>query len=202
MTRLMSYGLSFGIDTKQLAKKFLEENPEMKDNESAYALENIIIPGVDSFYAYTEKKTPEYIYIIEEKDSITSFNQLVKLMNGKAFIIDIWGSWCIPCRYQFQYVDSIKPFLRTNNIEIVYVGFEYGNSRLQWKNMIKAYHLEGIHFVSNDLFRKDLEKHTGIIEKVPTYIIVNSSGVVVEPDAYIFGEGDKLINQLKEVLEL
>ncbi|MFO8235186.1 MAG: thioredoxin-like domain-containing protein [Bacteroidales bacterium] len=202
ISRLMSYGLSLGIDTKQLAKKFLEENPEMKDEESAYMLENIIIPGVDSFYAYTDKKTPEFITIIEEKDSITSFSELVKLMNGRAFIIDIWGSWCLPCRYQFQHIDSIKPFLRTNNIEIVYIAFEYGNTLLQWKNLIKAHGLQGLHFVSNNRFREDLEKHTGTIEKVPTYIIVNSLGEVVEPDAYGPGERDKLINQLKKVLKL
>ena len=200
--QIMGYGFSLGIDTKQLAKKFLEENPEMKDKESANVLENIIIPGVDSFYAYTDKKTPEYITIIEEKDSITSFSELVKLMNGRAFIIDIWGSWCLPCRYQFQYIDSIQPYLRTNNIEMVYIAFEYGNTHLQWKNLIKAHGLQGLHFVSNNSFRNDLEKHTGIIEKVPIYIIVNSSGEVVEPDAYGPGERDKLINQLKEVLKL
>ena len=202
MSRLMSYGLSLGINTKQLAKKFLEENTEMRDKESAYVLENIIIPVVDSFYAYTDKKTPENITIIEEKDSITSFRELVKLMKGRDFIIDIWGSWCLPCRYQFQYIDSIQPFLRTNNIEMVYIAFEYGNTRLQWKNLIKAHGLQGLHFVSNKSFRNDLEKHTGIIEKVPTYIIINSSGEVVEPDAYGPGERDKLINQLKKVLKL
>src|SRR5690606_5220040 len=117
-------------------------------------------------------------------------------------LIDCWGSWCSPCRYQLQYHDTIKAFLKEFNIKMVFIAFEYGNDRSFWENMIKGFELDGYHFISNDLFRADFETYTGKIKNFPTYIIVNKDGKVVETEAYFPSQSKLLFNQLKLKLNL
>jgi len=199
--KTMSYMASFGLNSADLGRKLLKEQPKI-DNSTAFFINNVLIRNADEFNKLSDKKMPDNVIILDENDSINSFNQLCNIMTGNAFLIDIWGSWCPSCRYQFQFQDTLKPFLNRHGIKMVYIAFEYGNSREVWKNFIKGYKLEGYHFISNDKFKNDIKKHVGELQKVPTYIIVDKNGKVVETDAFFPSQSKELIGQLIKILNL
>ncbi len=198
----MSYVATLDLHSPQYAKDFLLENPEMKHTQGGEFLESVLIPNTEEFIRLSKEDFSKGVILLDDIKPIKSFSELLDSLKGKPFLIDYWATWCMPCRYQFQFNDTLKPFLEKNGIEVVYIAEEYNNSREQWEAFIKAYDLKGYHFRSNDEFKSDFEKYAGRIVKFPTYIIVNGKGFVVEPDAYFPSQVELLFNQLIEKLKL
>ena len=191
---------AYGPDAGNYAREIVKEHPDM--NQEIRDTYEGLLARVDKFDSLAYVDFPKNVIIIDEKEPVNSFSQLISSLENKPALVDIWGTWCIVCRGQFQFQDDLKPFLDKNGIKKVYIAFEYGDTRKVWGILIKGYKLEGYHFIANENFKSDLEKYTGKILKFPTYLIIDKEGNIVEKDAYTPSEYDKLITQLKEKLNL
>ncbi len=202
LRNLTSSVAALNIESEKLAKKFLEENPDISNNDAGKLLENVLLPRLEDFNNLSQQEFLQGVIILDKKKPIKSYQELLDSLKGSPFLINCWGTLFPTCGIQFQYNDILHSFLKKNNIAMVYIAFEYNNSPERWKNFIKAYNLVGYHFMSNDEFESDFKKHSGKILKFPTYMIVNSNGNILETNAFYPSEGKKLIKQIKKKLGL
>lgn len=123
---------------------------------------------------------------------------------GRVIFVDIWGTWCSPCREQFAYMKAIKEELHDEDIAYIY----FADERLQkpekhWMETIKFFGLKGDHYiVSKNLvfqFMKDIDHYSPRFE-YPTYMIVNRQGEIVFHDAADPSSGEVLVAQIRSVL--
>lgn len=198
----MSYTASLASGSAKAAENFLLKYPEIKNSQSGNFLENVLIPRAEDFEQLSAEEFPDDIFILDKEKPVESFRELLDTMNGKPFLIDYWGTWCGPCRYQFRFNNSLKSFCKKNGIAMVYIAYEYDPDRQKWENFIKAFRLTGYHFISDDHFKSDFEKHSGKITRFPSYIIVDPKGKILESNAAYPSERDKLLDQLKEKLKI
>jgi len=134
------------------------------------------------------------IKFIEGEESITAFDSLLYQFKGKNIFVDFWASWCAPCRYEFRYADSLHHFLQANNIEMLYISTDEDESK--WKNTLSQYDLKGYHFrVANQELRRELRN---IVHFIPTYMIIDSTGKIIEYDAEEPHTKSKLYEQLAD----
>lgn len=199
--KAMNYLAGYGEGSIEYARKILDEQHEMNTN-TAFFIENSLLPKAESFWELSETKMPPNAIIFDQSDSITSYFQLLDIIGKGPYLIDCWGTWCPPCRYQLQYHDTLMCFLEKHNIKLVSIAFEYSNDPILWKNIIKGFNLGGYQFISNNNFKKDFEKYFGKINKFPTYIILDESGRIVERNALYPSQTDLLFTQLKQKLNL
>lgn len=193
-----------GLDLGALnpARELIDEFPDLKLTSYGEWLENVLIPKAEELEIAKERGLSDQIIFLDEEKPINTFQQLLENFENKPLLIDLWGTWCSPCRYQFQYNDTINAFLNEHGINKVYIAREYVPDRDNWKTIISTFELTGYHVMANDKLWEDM-KQSGIeIEGFPTYMIVNPDGEIVEPSAHFPSETNELFRQLTEKLGL
>jgi thiol-disulfide isomerase/thioredoxin len=107
------------------------------------------------------------------------------LFKGKKIYIDIWASWCAPCKQEFAHVEALQEILAAAGVQMLYISIDDYSRERQWLENINYYNLVGTHVRANPAFTTDLvrrfDKKDGI--SIPWYILVDERGNVIEEHA-------------------
>lgn len=111
----------------------------------------------------------------------------------KIVYIDLWGVYCGPCLKEFKYSDTLKTILKDFDVAFLYLSSPYTSHNKTNKlanEIIKEYNLTGTHvFISAECYQEGFWiKHKDKYSEnrmfgIPTYLLVNKSGQIVDYDA-------------------
>lgn len=144
---------------------------ETNDIYSAYLKERR-----DSIAGYKNEASNK-LEIIDTEGKFLSFNQLVKMYEGELIYLDVWASWCAPCRKNIPFVRKIEQKLASNHFKVVYLSVD--EDKHKWKQAIQQEHLD-----KRDCFLLDSEKVAVIIKRfriagIPRYILIGKDGNII-----------------------
>lgn len=141
------------------------------------------------------------IDLLQNSDSLNTLSGCIKLFKGKPLFIDVWASWCGPCKEEFKYKSQLDKLLQDNGFELLYISIDDDRRKESWIQMIKGYKLNGKHVRANKKLNSDLRKiydQNGSIT-IPWYIIVNANGEIEIEHAYRPSQTADLEKQLQSV---
>ena len=114
-----------------------------------------------------------------------TFADVLRHYKGRAVYIDLWASWCMPCRGEFPHYKSLWPIFRKKNITPVYISIDRPEAKKVWQTLINFNQLEGDHILVNKSLMKDIA--TTIYKNgdvsIPRYILIDKNGRVISWDA-------------------
>lgn len=151
------------------------------------------------FNTASERFTPDEI-LIKDYENINSVAELKEKMKGKRYFVDMWATWCGPCKAEFAYKDELNSFLKKNGISILYLSVDVKERDEKWKEMIKYYKLSGYHVRTNKTFRDDVFK-TLNLKYIPRYMYVNEKGEIISQETARPSDKEKLYNELASYLK-
>lgn len=128
------------------------------------------------------------------------FSRLIAPHKGKIIYVDIWGTWCLPCKEEMKYVGTIKEALQGK--EIVFLYLANGSPVKAWENIIKEYHLTGHqveHYNLPSAQQNMVERYLGV-RSFPTYMVIDKQGKIINKDPLRPSRGKLLIDYLNEQL--
>jgi thiol-disulfide isomerase/thioredoxin len=138
--------------------------------------------------ANTANAKPGEYYFLDTLQQLQSFQDLLSgPLSNKWLYVDLWASWCLPCRMEFQENDSeLDSTLKAHRIERLYISIDNKAQQKTWLNLIRFYRLEGFHLLASEAMVEDIRKTIyGKEEKfsIPRYILINKNGKILNADA-------------------
>lgn len=93
---------------------------------------------------------------------------------GKYVLIDVWATWCAPCRKELPALKELEHQFKDKNI--VFVSISYDQNKADWEKMVKGEELGGIQLHSGN----DQEfLNAYMIRSIPRLILLDREGHIV-----------------------
>ena len=99
---------------------------------------------------------------------------------GKVVYIDVWATWCPPCRQEIPFLQALENKLHAENIEFVSISIDDNNQK--WKDFVAKEGLKGVQLIADKAFESQFITDYGITQ-IPTFIIIGKDGKIINADA-------------------
>lgn len=101
---------------------------------------------------------------------------------GKYVYIDVWATWCGPCRKEIPYLKQVEEQYHDKNIVFVSISVDKEKDHGKWKSMVKKEELGGVQLIADKDWKSDFIMAYGI-RSIPRFILIDPQGKIVRSDA-------------------
>jgi len=100
-------------------------------------------------------------------------------LKGKYVLVDIWASWCVPCRAENPFMLKAYKELKDKNFEIV--GISLDDKRTAWLNAVEQDKLPWIQVSDLKGFKTEIAVRLGI-HLIPQNVLIDPDGKIIAKD--------------------
>lgn len=165
-------GITFTGDIQEYYRIFMDaSNNEEHKKEITETFNKLktVAPGQPS---------PKFVDYENYAGGTTSLDDL----KGKYVYIDIWATWCGPCKAEIPFLQKVEKQYHGKNIEFVSISVDRKEDHDKWKTMVKDKELGGIQlFTGNDFKSKFIEDY--FVMGIPKFILLDPNGNIVKSSA-------------------
>lgn len=97
---------------------------------------------------------------------------------GKNIYIDLWATWCAPCKAEIPNLQQLEAEYAGKGIEFVSISID--KNRAKWKDFVRTQHLGGVQLWAGDWTNLPEELHVG---SIPRFILIDREGNWVDTNA-------------------
>lgn len=118
---------------------------------------------------------------------------------GKYVYIDVWATWCGPCRAEIPFLKKTEEMYHDKNIVFVSISVDVDKDHDKWKNFVSEKQLGGVQLFADKNWYSDFMTSYGVTS-IPRFILIDPTGKVVKGNAsrpsspQLKEELDKLLN--------
>ena len=124
-------------------------------------------------------------------------NISLESLKGKLVYVDVWATWCGPCKAQIPFLKQLEEKYREEDIAFVSLSIDQLKNISQWKDMIVDKKLEGIQIIADKAWRSKFVTDY-VIEGIPRFILIDKDGNLMDPMAprpAIYVDGEMQLNE-------
>jgi len=144
---------------------------------------NVIVKKNDYFKQLMKEKEEAVNLVIHPSSDVAGLtdgkaiiDKIVEPYRGKIVYLDIWGTWCAPCKRKLSESHKLKAEL--GGYDIVYLYLANRSPEKSWKNVIAEYNLTApncVHYNLPDDQQHAVEQYVGLTG-YPTYRLFDKQG--------------------------
>lgn len=120
--------------------------------------------------------SPKFVDYENNAGGTTSLDDL----KGKYVYIDLWATWCQPCKNEIPFLKKVEAKYHNKNIEFVSISVDRQKDYETWKKMIVDKELSGVQlYAKEDKAFMDAYRVSGI----PRFILLDPEGKIIDSNA-------------------
>lgn len=155
-----------------------------------------VMIGIPAAIEMIEKKNDYYValanrefnkLVFKSSDDVKDLTEgeallrkLLEPYKGKFVLLDVWGTWCGPCKEALSH--SQEEYDRLKEFDIAYLYLANNSPQESWENVIKEYNVSGENVAHYNLPSKQqsaIERHLDV-RAFPTYKLFDRDGNMLD----------------------
>ncbi|RFM32053.1 AhpC/TSA family protein [Chitinophaga silvisoli] len=181
---VLSQDLKNGMDAEVAAKLFKSLNTSLLQSGYGISVKSVI----DKSLQYAVGRTIPSL-VLEDANK-QSKNIMTTVKQNKYTLIDLWASWCVPCRQEFPFLKEAYARYHPDGFNIYAISMDM--FRNSWLKALKDLHLPWVNVISNNKLPVFYQ-----VNAIPFNVLVNNKGVIVARDL----RGTKLDKKLQQLFQ-
>jgi len=166
------YGITYTADLEGYYAEFIKGSINEDNNKEiaeSYKALRVVAKGQPS---------PKFMNYENYDGSTASLDDF----KGKYVYIDVWATWCGPCKGEIPFLKEIEKKYHGKNIEFVSISVDTKNNTDKWKKMVGDEELVGIQLLAdNDFSSQFIQDY--LIKGIPRFILLDPQGNIVNANA-------------------
>ena len=109
--------------------------------------------------------------------------ELVAPWKGKIILVDVWGTWCGPCKMAMKHSQELYERMKPYNMYFLYLANRSDDT--SWKNVIKEYNVNGenVGHVNLPVEQQEAVERFLKVNKYPSYFLIDREGHLLDVNA-------------------
>jgi len=103
-------------------------------------------------------------------------------LRGKYVYVDVWATWCGPCRAEIPHLKEVEKKYHDKKIEFVSISIDTKKDYDKWKKFVAEKELGGIQLYADNDWNSQFVKEYGI-SGIPRFILIDPQGKIVNANA-------------------
>ncbi|WP_461533684.1 TlpA family protein disulfide reductase [Sinomicrobium sp.] len=103
-------------------------------------------------------------------------------LKGKYTYIDLWATWCGPCKKEIPSLKKVAKAYEGKNIQFVSISIDKEEDRGKWQDFVRDNDLNGIQLIADKNAHDKLAKAFNI-KMIPRFILLDPEGKIVDATA-------------------
>jgi len=165
-------------NTKNLDTLFVADQNKQIDGFTNYLLSDYEQQQYLASVLAEGKASPKFVDYENFKGGTTSLDDL----KGKYVYVDVWATWCGPCKREIPFLKEVEKAYHDKNIEFVSISVDKEKDHEAWKQMVEEKELGGVQLYAdkdwNSQFVQDYK-----INGIPRFILIDPAGNIVSANA-------------------
>jgi thiol-disulfide isomerase/thioredoxin len=182
------YGITYTEDIEGYYKIFMEASTNKKQKEE-------ITRSYDKLKTVAKgQPSPKFNNYENFKGGTTSLDDL----KGKYVYIDVWATWCGPCKAEIPSLKKIEEEYKHKNINFVSISVDKKKDHDKWLKMVKEKDLKGYQLFADNDWNSEFVKNY-LILGIPRFILIDPEGNIVNSNAPRPSDNTKLEDLFKSL---
>lgn len=176
-------------------------NLELKLNDLLHSFENIESTTVEKELQFNKTYVNRFKdkYTVEHKNTLKLakgtpspiFNNYLNFnggssslsdFKGKYVYIDVWATWCSPCKVQIPYLEKLEKEYADKNIEFVSISVDKQEDFDKWRKYVTDKNLSGVQLFASNAFESSFIQEYNI-KTIPRFVLIDPVGKIISQKA-------------------
>lgn len=120
-------------------------------------------------------EAPEFSYPDINGDTISLSD-----LRGKYVYIDIWATWCGPCRRELPHLEKLQEEYADKNI--VFLSVSIDEKEEAWRKMVEEKHMKGVQLIAAQGWDAAICE-SYVIKSIPRFLLIGKDGKIIDAKA-------------------